>query len=200
MAKLLSKLHSRQLIIIFFGLALFFGYSAITSLRSNNLNMIKLRQAVYDTDKSGGDVETALRNLRAYIYSHMNTDLSSGGNTIKPPIQLKFRYERLKEAEKQRVAAENAQTLASANAECEKKFPKGGVGSGRLPCVQDYLASAGAVEKPINDSLYKFDFLSPRFSLDKAGISIILSAVFFLTGSAVFIQNRLLKHRIKRLI
>src|SRR5882762_9973851 len=74
----------------------------IYALRQNNLHMITLRDAVTQTDQQNGDIETALRNLREYVYSHMNTDLASGNTAIRPPIQLKYRYDRLVKAEQDR--------------------------------------------------------------------------------------------------
>ena len=90
----------------FLALALLSGTACTLALRQNNLNMIKLRDQVFVVDKANGDIEKALKDLREYVYAHMNTNLSSG-NSIKPPIQLKYRYERLLEAEKQRVKTTN---------------------------------------------------------------------------------------------
>src|SRR5689334_12681280 len=80
---------------------------SIYALRQNNLHMVKLRNAVYQADKDNGDVETALRNLRIYVYSHMNTNLETS-NGIYPPIQLQHTYERL-------TAARNAGSNAAVN-------------------------------------------------------------------------------------
>src|SRR5687767_6535414 len=77
---------------------------AVVALRNNNLTMVQLRSEVYQADEQNGDVEGALQRLRAYVHSHMNTDLSGGGNAVYPPIQLKYTYQRLKQAERDRVA------------------------------------------------------------------------------------------------
>lgn len=165
--------------IYFLVIALFFAIIAVFAYRQNNLNMIKLRDTVYEADKNDGDVETALRNLREYVYGHMNTSLASGGNTIYPPIQLKYRYERLLAAQAQNSSAENAKIYTDAQAECERRFPQGLSGSGRIPCIQEYIANNGVQEGPqIPVALYQFDFVAPRWSPDLAGWSIVLSAVF----------------------
>ena len=65
---------------------------AIVSLRNNNLTALQFRDRVNQVDKDNGDVEAALKELREYVYGHMNTNLSDGPNAIKPPIQLKYRY------------------------------------------------------------------------------------------------------------
>lgn len=153
---------------------------SVASLRNNNLNMIKLRDAVAVADEQNGDVEGALRNLREYVYSHMNTNLTSGSTAIKPPIQLKYRYERLLNAEKDRVAAANGNIYNEAQAICEARFPAGVSGGSRVPCIQDYVSSHGAQEQPIPDALYKFDFVSPLWTPDLAGWSLATSAILLL--------------------
>jgi hypothetical protein len=150
---------------------------AVLALRQNNITVLKLRDEVTMADQNNGDVESALRNLRLYVYGHMNTDLSSEGG-IYPPIQLKYRYERLLATEKARVSAENAKIYNNAQNECEAKFPKGLSGSGRIPCIQQYVDSHGIKEQAIPDSLYKFDFAAPTWSPDLAGWSIVAAVVF----------------------
>ena len=162
----------------------------VFALRQNNLQVLKLRDAVIAADKDNKDVEGALTELRTFMYSHMNTSLSSGPNAIKPPIQLKYSYERLVEAEQQRLTVENSKVYIEAQAECEKRFPKGLSGSGRIPCITDYVASRGVEQKNIPDSLYKFDFVSPTWSPDLAGWSMLAAIV-----SGAFLVVRLLLDR-----
>ncbi len=147
----------------------------IFALRTNNVTALRLRDDVLRADKENGDVEAALRTLREYTYAHMNTDLSSG--SIAQPIQLKYRYERLVQAEKDRVSKQNEKIYTTAQAECEKLFPKGLSGSGRIPCITDYVAKNGEKERSIPDSLYKFSFVSPRWSPDLAGWSLVVTSV-----------------------
>ena len=110
MPKLKDRLSSLKKIPSYVFLALFVlgVLISISALRHNNQTMINLRDEVYAADKNNGDVNTALKNLRQYVYSHMNTDLSSGGNSIKPPIQLKYTYQRLQDQQEQ--AIKNGQT------------------------------------------------------------------------------------------
>src|SRR5256885_13361455 len=107
----------------FLAVVLITGAVSVYALRQNNLTMIHLRSKVATADEQNGDVEAALRNLREFVYSHMNTNLSSGNNPIKPPIQLKYRYDRLVQAEKDKTAASNAQVYTAAQAYCEKQVP-----------------------------------------------------------------------------
>lgn len=152
----------------------------VFSLRHNNQTMISLRQAVYTADEQGGDVEGALQDLRQYVYAHMNTNLASGDNPVYPPIQLKHTYDRLVVAQKQQGAQQSEAIYTEAQQYCEKLHPESFSGGPRVPCIQQYITehSDSAAETPtIPDSLYKFDFASPRWSPDLAGWSIVLTCV-----------------------
>jgi len=170
---------------------------SIQALRQNNLTMVKLRDEVVKADEQNGDIETALRNLRQYVYAHMNTNVASGAFAIKPPIQLKYHYDRLVAAERQRVTDVNARVYTEAQAECEKRFPAGQSGRGRIPCVEEYVSAHGTKEQPIPDSLYKFDFISPKWSPDLAGWSLLASAVLFLWWALRLVADRWFIHRQK---
>lgn len=165
---------------------------ATFSLRANNQNMVHLRQAVFDADKQNGDVETALRDLRQYVYTHMNTDLASGDNAIKPPIQLKYRYDRLVEAELAKNNRSN-DLYNDAQTYCEAHI-KAFLGRDKLTCVRQYLdehsGDSKTAEINIPDDLYKFDFVSPRWSPDLAGWSLVCAiAVLFLSLIRLFIDR-----------
>ena len=156
------------------------GVVAIGTLRNNNVHTLALRDEVLLADKNDGNVELALHNLRGYMYGHMNTSLTSGANAIKPPIQLKYRYDRLVAAEKVRVTTDQARLTVEAQTVCERQFPQGTAGGPLLPCIQNYIAINTPVEKTIPDSLYKFDFVSPTWSPDVAGWSLLLAGVSLL--------------------
>lgn len=152
---------------------------AVVALRNNNLRAIQLRDEVIAADKQDGDVETALRHLREFTYAHMNTNLATS-SSVYPPIQLKYRYERLVKAAEDRTKTDNT-VYADAQSYCEKNFPESFYGAGRLPCIQQYIDSHPVKEAPppnIPDSLYKFDFVSPAWSPDLAGWSIVLAGLF----------------------
>lgn len=166
----------------------------IWAYRQNNLNMIELRQAVFAADEQNGDVEATLRELREYVYGHMNTQLATGDTAIRPPIQLKNRYERLLVAEKERVSVANEQIYTAAQADCESRFPQGLSGSGRIPCIQEYVAGHGVKEQPIPKELYQFDFVSPAWSPDLAGWSLVATVLFGLTFILRFGLQLWLKH------
>ncbi len=110
----------------------------------------------------------------------MNTNLSSGGNNIKPPIQLKYTYERLQTAEQQQVDAVNAKVYTDAQNYCQAQNSVDFSGRNRVPCVQAYVTSHGIKANPIPATLYEFDFVSPTWSPDLAGWSLLLSGMLFI--------------------
>ncbi len=165
----------------FIAAALFVGVG-LYAYRGNNIRMLELRAAVFQADETNGDVEGALRELREHVHSHMNTDLAPKEDSIRPPIQLKHRYERLVQAERERVSQFNERVYSEAQADCERRFPGSFYGRDRIPCIEEYIAQNGVTERPISESLYKFDFVSPRWTFDFAGWMLIIGGAFLLLG------------------
>ena len=148
----------------------------VGALRHNNQTMVNLRDAVYAADKDNKDVNTALNNLREYVYAHMNTSLSSGNNNIKPPIQLKYTYQRLVEAQANQLQAANQQLYADAQTAC-KAAGQTEFGTGTA-CVQNYVVThGGQSDTNVPAGLYQFDFVSPTWSPDLAGWSLLTSII-----------------------
>jgi hypothetical protein len=164
----------------FLVVALIASVVCVLALRANNQHMIELREAVYVADKDNGDVNGALRNLQAYVTAHMNTNLSTGTTTVYPPIQLKYTYDRLVQA--QRGGATSDQLYSEAQQVCEQQNPNGFSGGSRIPCIQQYVQSHGGAQAPaqIPDALYKFSFVSPRWSPDLAGWSLVIAIISWL--------------------
>lgn len=179
---------------LFVGLFLISAVLSILALRHNNTTMIGLRNQVYVADKSNGDVSSALNKLRLYVYGHMNTDLASGGNAIKPPIQLKYTYDRL-ESQAQ-AAANNSALYTQAENYCQGQIPASVSISGRarIQCVTNYVLShGGQAPAPVPAALYEFDFLSPAWSPDFAGWSLVVTTLLFLLAAISFAARRLSK-------
>ena len=141
---------------------------SIFALRDNNMKMSKLREALYTADERNGDVETALTNLRVFVYGHMNTDLRAGSSSSQPPIQLVNKFNKAVEAERAKYAALGGtnKVYADAQATCEKPY---------IPLVLP----------PKED--YTFDFIGPRWSPDLAGWALVATVVI-----ALFIMVRLI--------
>jgi hypothetical protein len=177
-------------------LAVLFGIICVFALRANNQHMIKLRDAVYAADKNSTDVQKPLQALQAYVTTHMNTNLSTGGTSVYPPIQLKYTYERLVQAQTDKLTRENAGLYSEAQSHCEALNSTDFSGRNRVPCIEQYVQShTTASVKSIPDALYKFSFVSPRWSPDLAGWSMaaaIISTILFvvtLAGSRIMRQT-----------
>lgn len=186
---LLRKVH----LVFLFALMISFGVTAVFALRANNQRMIELRAAVFEADKNDGDIEGALHALREHVYAHMNTDLTAGDNPVKPPIQLKFEYERLVAAEKARFEAETARVGAEAQNACP-----GSVQAIVFPCRQNYVNTHSTTVRVIPEDLYKFDFASPGWSPDLAGWSLVGAGVAGLLFILRLLSGLLIRHELKQ--
>jgi hypothetical protein len=202
MANHKRKLHHVMVLIrsinyfVLLGLCILFAGIAIIALRSNNQQMVKLRSAVFVADEKNGDIEKALRNLREYVYAHMNTNLASGANAVKPPIQLKYEYERLTAADTATYQAATAKVLDDAQNICVAQFPGSVFSQPRLECAKAYAAAHPVPLKTIPDDLYKFDFLSPTWSPDLAGWSLLAAGFFFLLFILRFLSTWAIKREL----
>lgn len=171
----------------------------VYSLRANNEHMFSLREAVYRADLSNSDVQTALGALQAYVVKHMNTDLSSGSNPIYPPIQLKYTYNRLVEQQANATTTASSQIYTDAQHYCETQNSTDYYGTNRVPCVSAYVQSHPVAKAtPIPAELYKFDFVSPRWSPDLAGWSMVVAGLSLLAFFISLLVNRWFKKNITK--
>ena len=194
----ISSFFRRVPLYVFVVLFMVSAVAAVYTLRQNNLTMVKLRDAVYQADEKGGDVNKALNELRSYVHSRMNTNLSSGGNTIKPPIQLKYTYERLA-ANAQKEANDEGLYTEAANY-CQARIPASVSISGRsrVACVSDYILSHGGKRaEAVPTALYQFDFISPTWSPDLAGWGLVITTVLLLAMIARIIIDRVFRKRLR---
>ncbi|MDB5164520.1 MAG: hypothetical protein JWL89_146 [Candidatus Saccharibacteria bacterium] len=156
--------------------------------------MITLRNAVYTADQNDGDTQTALKNLQAYVTSHMNTNLSAGPNPVYPPIQLKYTYERLLKAQSEAAGKTNTQIYTDAQHACEAQNSTDVSGRNRVPCIEAYVQShTAATAAPISDALYKFSFISPRWSPDLAGWTLVLTTLSGIAFVITLVVDRLFR-------
>jgi hypothetical protein len=186
--KVFLKIPAKTWLYLFVALAII----SVLSLRHNNQTMVKLRDQVYAADKNNGDINGALNNLRRYVYGHMNTDLSSGNNNIKPPIQLKYTYQRLYDAQANQIQTSNQQLYTDAELYCQS-INNAYFGTTRVPCVQNYVINHGlkAANITIPAGLYEFDFASPSWSPDLAGWSLVLTGLLFIAFVIRLIYSKL---------
>ncbi len=169
---------------VFAGASALSGALFVIGMIRNGNGAVERYEALQATDKAGGDVASALNELREYIYAHMNTEIG-GPNGIYPPIQLNGTYERLVKAEEARVKDINDSLYTKAQEYCEANGNKGFSGRNRLDCINGYIDTNGAKVQEIDGSLYKYDFVAPRWSPDLAGFSLTALVLF---GSIATVQ------------
>lgn len=177
MAKHIKKPWQFTSIVINGAAAVASGVGAAYALRRNNLEMLRLRQAVLTADGKQQDVPEALGRLQGFVTSHMNTELPRLGS--QPSIQLKTTYEKLVQTEQTRISAARQTIASEATAYCEENVH--GYLSNRAACVADYTAARQVVEVSVQADLYKYNFAAPSWSPDQAGILIVVTGVLAIT-------------------
>lgn len=178
---------------------LLFAVITLFALRANNQHMLKLRSAVYSADQHNTDVQGALNRLQAYVTGNMNTNLSTG-TSVYPPIQLKYTYDRLVQAQAGRLAQTNTQLYTEAQQYCEQQNPVDFSGHNRVPCIEQYVSARtpDAVQLPtIPDALYKFSFATPAWSPDLAGWSLVVTVISGLLFVATFVADKWFRRQLK---
>lgn len=180
----------------FLVLAIIFGALAVVALRHNNQTMVQLRAAVYAADEQDKGTQEALASLQAYVTSHMNTSLTTGNTSVYPPIQLKYTYNRLVVAQGAANAAANQKIYTDAQHYCESQNSTDISGRNRVPCIEAYVnAHTPKQSKTIPDALYKFDFISPRWSPDLAGWALVLTILSGLLFIISLLFSRVVRAR-----
>ncbi|HET8690101.1 MAG TPA: hypothetical protein VFL81_01575 [Candidatus Saccharimonadales bacterium] len=174
----LRKLKTWQLVVILLLLSLV----AATFLRMNNLNMVERRDAVVAADKKGDKsaIKSSLSELQSYVSHHMNTDLGQG-------IYLTSSYDRDRAAAiaKAQSSKDAGAAYRQADQECKQRFT-GGVSSFRndyVQCVVNKTASLKSASDTLKlpkSELYRYDFASPLWSPDLAGLFAALAALTLL--------------------
>ena len=147
---------------------------------------------IYAADKSDTNITLALQNLQDYVTHHMNTNLSTG-NGIYPPIQLKYTYQRLLAQESINASNGNASLYTEAQNYCQQVIPNAFSGRTRVPCIEQYVESHDSSLPTVPAALYEFDFISPTWSPDLAGWTMLLSILSLLLFVISFSIDRILK-------
>lgn len=188
------------------------AFLAVGGLRRNNQVMGQLRTAVFIADRDGGDVEAALQRLRDHVIHHMNADLVQNRETTasgqsEKPIQLVYSYYRdslaVHRKTVDRLPPEMGVSLEAARAICETDAVPI---SERLGCLQRETSRLGGVGyppiEPLAKDYYAFDFVSPKWSPDLAGWSIVIFRVAlvavvasWLLGPGLSLAQRLIAGR-----
>lgn len=167
---------------------------AVFGLRHNNQVMGQLRQAVFVADRDDGDIEGALQRLRNHVIHHMNSDLvqnrEDDATQTEKPIQLAYEYYRdtlaVHESVVDQLGSGMPAILGQARAVCETETVPI---SERLVCLQAETQRLGGSGyppiEPLVKDFYVFDYVSPDWSPDLAGWSIV---IFRLTLVAIVLS------------
>ncbi len=193
----LQKMKIWQLLLLF---VLLFGISAIF-LRLNNVGMIERREAVYSADKIGDNeqIHGRLYDLQRYASSHMNAA------TGEVYLTEKYKRDSGEIAKKLQRQSSKGSVYARADKICRPRFLKDGFFSqAYLNCIKEEttkLPSSSQLETkfdPPDPSLYTFEFYSPLWSFDFAGVSVVLTALLAVVIVIRTIASIVVKALLKR--
>lgn len=150
------------------------GVTSLFALRDNNKQMLELRDAVFVADESGQGIQPAINALQNHVTAHMNANPPKLGNNSA--IQLKYSYDRAKEAEVNRTSTARTDLAQQATVYCEANARNVQL-TERAACVSQYISDRPVNEKQIVADLYRYNFVSPTWSADLAGWSLVLAGV-----------------------
>lgn len=190
--KALQRVKTWQLLIVLILLL----FLTATFLRLNNIGMIQRREAVLAADKTGDTevIQSRLYDLQRYSSAHMNSD------TGVFYLEQQYRRDAQKAVD---VAAStgnpNGNINAKAEAVCRPQYTVWS--TAYVQCFTDELSKyppspdpAANVSLP-STSLYRYSFISPLWSTDFAGFSVLLCI-----GVVFMIIIRLLSIGVLRLL
>lgn len=194
--KELQRIKTWQLLI----LLILMSVLTLTFLRLNNINMIERRTAVLNADKAG-DVTSVRNNLYAlqrFASSHMNADPG--------PIYLQGQYDRdsKKAVEATQTQNEGSTVYQVADQTCKAQNPQWVAWSPQyVECVNAALAklpSENILPKATlpDPALYRFDYVSPSWSPDFAGWSIVASGIVVIMIISRFVSLIILRALLRR--
>jgi len=173
-------------------------FVSATLLRINNVGMVQRREAVHAADKVGtaDDIKARLYDLRRYAAAHMNA--STG------PVYLQDQYNRDVQAAIQAVtqsSAEGESINAEAEAVCKPQFS--GWSTAYMQCFLaeiDKHPTSDTLPEPVMPvgDLYKYEFLSPVWTPDFAGWSVVVFVLILLLIIARVTSVGILRLLLKR--
>jgi len=167
----LRQLRARELMLVFGVLVLLGAFF----MRQNNLHMITLRNMVLQADEQNKDIPQQLTTLRNYVASHMNTGMGEQG------IYLAHSYRRAYDAAIAQAtggSGDSAVIYQNAQKTCMSQFNEDSEFLAYGQCLTDKIEASGApaISTPSAD-LYRFNFVSPAWSPDVAGFTLLTAAL-----------------------
>ena len=134
--------------------------------------MIQRRKAVLSADETGDDSITINRlyDLQRYVSSHMNASLGDG-------VYLENSYNRDMKTYYSNLS--NSNIYASVQDVCEPQFTSWS--TAYVQCVVSELAKYSSVSSNMPDSsAYVYNYVSPVWSPDFAGLAVVVSVVILI--------------------
>ena len=169
-------------------------FLSVYSLRQNNLEMVELRNIVIAADRTGKGLEGALVALNAHIFRHMNT-------TTVRPVELVYTYNRQAQAAIQLASGtKSSNTYQKAAAACEQRgIPLTSIAE----CAAEYALSHSKNSTPQKVALpdksrFVYSFVSPRWTPDRAGWSILITGVIIVWLLVRLLEFILVRFAVRR--
>jgi hypothetical protein len=174
------------------------GMVCATFLRLNNIGMIERRTAVFSADKEGNidTIRARLFDLQRYSAAHMNAD----SGTIYLEEQYKRDTRAIIEAASARDSSNNINVKADRT--CKAQFA--GYSQAYVQCFASELAKypsgSTAPDKAAlpSPTLYRHDFVSPTWSPDFAGVSLLVCLLITLVIAVRLLSLVLLRALLRR--
>lgn len=189
----LQHLKTWQLLI----LLLLAGFVAATFLRLNNIGMEQRRTAVLQADGTGDRkaIKARLYDLQRYVSAHMNADMGT--------IYLEGQYRRDTQQTIDSASDGNphGNIYKKAQDVCAPKFTH--YTYAYLQCTVSYLSQFGPADSPASTvklpkaDAYRYSFVSPLWSPDFAGFSVLICVLIGLLIVARFVSLAILKAMLK---
>ncbi len=179
-------------------------FISATFLRLNNIGMIQRREAIAGADKAGNSEEIAQRlyDLQRYAAAHMNADPGA--------VYLQEQYNRDVKAAVTQVSGDldgYDTPQARADAICNPNLQSHGYSKAYQDCMLRELSREGQVVDPgtikmPTPSLYRYSFVSPLWSPDFAGwsvlVSILLLVIIVVRIVIALVLRLLLRHHYRQ--
>ncbi|MCA9335002.1 hypothetical protein KC953_02555 [Candidatus Saccharibacteria bacterium] len=189
----LQYLKTWQLLV----LLLLVGFIAATFLRLNNIGMLQRRTAVLQADETGDKeaIKSRLFELQRYVTAHMNADMGT--------IYLEGQYHRDTQQAIDGASSgsnPNGNIYKKAQEVCAPKFTH--YTYAYLQCTLNYLSQFGPADNPTSTvrlpkaDAYRYSFVSPLWSADFAGFSVL----FFIFITLVIIARLLVLSLLKAML
>ena len=196
--KFLRDIKIWQMLIIL----LIFALLAAAFLRLNSLGALELYEDLKAADKTGDivKVEKTAKKLQNFMASHMNSAV--------PRLPLQTLYDRaVQEAIDAAKPADIDDTLyQKVTEECASAWYSGG-SRARAQCITERIGSGGesgySEAEAISPDAYYIEFSPTRFSLDAAGITLIICSLLTLAIAlrliAILVLRVILKFKYRAL-